>query len=175
LFTFVGILLVFLMEPSFALNGADVAIYNDSIAPSDPTTGEKRSGAWQDGVTAIKNMLTWMGLTYEQITYNDLNYSTQDFSSLYKVMLFPGGVAYWYNYWISLSGKTRIRNFVTNGGGYFGICAGSFFASDVTVWEGIAYDDNSHYNAYGELTGYDLDLFPGTGTGPISEIAPWPT
>jgi len=67
---------------------------------------------------------------------------------LYKVMLFLGGVAYWYNYWISLSGKTRIRNFVTNGGGYCGICAGSFFASDVTVWEAIAYDDNSHCNAY---------------------------
>jgi glutamine amidotransferase-like uncharacterized protein len=156
-------------ETANALNGADVAIYNDSIAPP----GE--SGVWKDGVTAIKNMLTWMGLTYEEITYIDLNYSTQDFSSLYKVVLVPGGYAQWYNYWISKSGKERMRNFVNNGGGYLGICAGAFFASDRTVWEEVLYDDNAGYNAYDELTGYDLDLFPGTATGPINEIADWDT
>jgi len=160
---------------SFALDGADVAIYNDSIAPVDPATGTKRSGVWQDGVTALKCMLTWMGLSYEEITYLDLNNSDQDLSGLYKVLVIPGGFAYWYNYWISLSGKDRIRSFVNNGGGYFGICAGSFFASDRVVWEGITYDDESLYNAYGELTGYDLDLFAGTGTGPVNGIAPWPT
>lgn len=162
-------------EKSFALSGADVAIYNDAIAPVDPETGTERSGVWQDGVAAIKCMLAWMGLSYEEISYEDLNNSSQDFSSLYKVLLFPGGFAYWYNYWISLSGKNRIRNFVSSGGGYFGICAGSFFASDVVAWEGTSYDDESMYNAYGELTGYDLDLFSGTATGPIGGIAPWPT
>ena len=162
-------------DTAFALDGADVAIYNDSIAPVDPVTGATRSGVWQDGVTAIKCMLTWMGLSHEEITYHDLNDSSHDLSSLYRVLLFPGGFAYWYNYWISLSGKDRIRSFVNNGGGYFGICAGSFFASDKVVWEGVTYDDDSFYNAYGELTGYDLDLFKGTGTGPINGIAPWPT
>lgn len=155
------------LKVAYALNGADVALYNDSIAPAG------YEGAWQSGVTAIKNMLTTIGLTYEEITYMDLNYSTQDFSGLYKVILIPGGYAQWYNYWISKAGKERIRNFVRNGGGYFGICAGSFFALDRTVWEGTTYDDNEGYNAYGELTGYDLDLFPGSGTGPMNEIANW--
>lgn len=160
---------VFSLSPvdAGALNAADVALYNDSIAPSG------YAGAWQDGITAIKNMLTTLGITYEEVNYNDLNYSTQDFSSLYKIILIPGGYAQWYNYWISKTGKERIRNFVKNGGGYFGICAGSFFAVDRAVWEGTTYDDNAGYNAYGELTGYDLDLFPGTGTGPINEIADW--
>jgi glutamine amidotransferase-like uncharacterized protein len=152
-----------------ALNGADIALYNDSVAPP----GE--SGTWQDGITAIKNMLTWLDLTYEEIDYDDLSFSTQDFSSLYKVLIFPGGYAHWYNYWISKSGKERIRNFVNSGGGYFGICAGAFFAADRVVWEGVMYDDNWMENEYGELTGYDLNLFPGTGTGPINEIADWDT
>ena len=58
-----------------ALDSADVAIYNDSIAPANPFTGAKRSGVWQDGVTAIKCMLTWMGFSHEEITYHDLNNS----------------------------------------------------------------------------------------------------
>jgi len=158
---------VLIARASFALNGADVAIYNDSIAPSGTSV------VWQDGVTAIKNMLNWMGLTYEDISYEDINGSNQDFSKLYKVLLFPGGFAQWYNYWISKSGKDRIRNFVNKGGGYFGICAGAFFACSRVVWKGQLYDDNAGYNAYGELTGYDLDLFPGTGIGPIDAIARW--
>ena len=154
---------------AFALNGADVAIYNDS------RSGKYMYdyGVWPDGVTAIKNMLTTLGRTYEEISDSDLNYSTQDFSSLYKAVVFPGGYAYWYNYFINKAGKELIRNFVKNGGGYFGICAGAFFASDRIVWEGISYDDYAHTNKYGELTGYDLDLFPGTSTGPINEIANW--
>jgi glutamine amidotransferase-like uncharacterized protein len=162
-------------QTAFALDGADVAIYNDSGAPVDPVTGAKRSGTWQDGITDIKRMLNWMGLSHEEISYGDLNDPSLDLSSFYKVLLFPGGFAYWYNYWISSLGKSRIRNFVNNGGGYFGVCAGSFFASDTVVWEGISYEDRYLYNAYGELTGYDLDLFSGTTTGPINGIAPWPT
>lgn len=154
-------------QAAYALNGADVAIYNDSIAPSG------YSGVWQNGVTAIKNMVANAGLTYEEITYSDLNYSDQNFSSLYRIILIPGGFAKWYNYWISRAGKDRIRNFINNGGGYFGICAGAFFAVDKTIWEGTSYDDGAGYNAYGEWTGYDLDLFQGSGTGPMNAIADW--
>lgn len=161
-------------DTCFALAGAHVAIYNDSGAPADPVTGASRSGAWQDGIAAIKCMLDWMGLSHEEISYHDLNDPSADLLSLYDVLLFPGGFAHWYNYWISSSGKNRIRNFVNNGGGYFGICAGSFFAADTVVWEGIPYGDGYSYNAYGELTGYDLDLFSGTATGPVNGIAPWP-
>jgi glutamine amidotransferase-like uncharacterized protein len=152
----------------YALNGADIALYNDSIAPS------AQSGVWQDGITAIKSMLTTKGFTYEEITYKDLNESTQNFSNLYKVILIPGGYAWWYNYWISNAGKTRIRNFIYGGGGYLGICAGAYFASDTIVFDGVTYGDNAGYNAYGELTGYDLNLFSGTGVGSITEIAKYP-
>lgn len=143
---------------AFALNGADVAIYNDS------RTGKYLYdyGVWPEGVTAIKNMLTTLEKTYEEISDSDLNYSTQDFSSLYKVILFPGGYAAWYNYFINKTGKERIRNFVKKGGGYLGICAGVYFAVDKVEWGGVIYDDE---------TGYDLDLFPGTGVGDLKKIA----
>lgn len=152
-----------------SLDGAAVALYNDENAPPG------RSGAWEYGVIALKNMLDWAGLRYEEIDYNDLNSSPQDFSKLYRVILFPGGNAYWYNYWISLAGKERIRDFVAGGGGYFGICAGAFFACDRIYWEGNYYGDAFMINAYGQLTGYDLDLFPGIGIGPINGIADWQT
>lgn len=152
-------------SPAWALNEAQVAIYNDLSAP----VGQR--GGWQDGLTAIESMLTWAGLTYEEITYNDLNNSTQNFSDLYKVMIFPGGYAYYYNYWISEAGKTRIRNFVSNGGGYLGICAGAYFASDKVTWNGLTYDDSFMTNAYDESTGYDLDLLSGTAIGPLDGIA----
>lgn len=138
-----------------ALNGADIALYNDAIAPY-------YKGVWQDGLTAIRNMLSTLGFTYEEVTYKDLNSSTQDFSRLYKVMLFPGGYAPYYNYWISKNGKDRIRNFVNTGGGYYGICAGAYFAVDRVEWGNRVYDD---------AAGYDLDLFPGTGTGDEEKIA----
>lgn len=156
--------LLSLQGAAVALNGADVALYNDSTAPY-------YKGVWQDGLVAIKNMLTTLDITYEEINYKDINLSNQDFSSLYKIILIPGGYAWYYNYWISKTGKERIRNFVNKGGGYFGICAGAYFAVDRVVWGSKIYDDFVGFNAYGQLTGYDLDLFSGTGTGDEDKIA----
>lgn len=186
------LVVLFPTPEGLALDGADVALYNDSTAPPG------QAGAWQYGITALKNMLNWIGLTCEEINYTHINSSPQNFSGLYKVILFPGGNAYWYNYWISLAGKERIRDFVAGGGGYFGICAGAYFACDRIVWENQTYDDglivagayfagdrtvweNQTYdgafmdNTYGQRTGYDLDLYPGTGIGPINGIADWET
>ncbi|MBI2440601.1 MAG: hypothetical protein HYV35_04435 [Lentisphaerae bacterium] len=141
--------------PSQALHGADVALYNDSTAPY-------YNGAWQDGLTAIRNMLATIGLSYEEINYWDLDTSFQDFSSLYKIILMPGGYAPYYNYWINRTGKDRIRAFVQSGGAYFGICAGAYFACDTVTWGDTVYDDDA---------GYDLDLFPGSAMGDIGSIA----
>ena len=137
---------------------ADIALYNDAAKP------EAVRGAWQDGVTAIRHMLTAAGLTYEEVDYDDLNASSEALLHRYKVILFPGGYARWYSAWLDGVGKKRIRRFVENGGGYLGICAGAFFACDRISWQGTNYDDSA---------GYDLDLFPGQGTGPITDIADW--
>ena len=60
-----GFFSIFSAKATAALNGADVAIYTD--------LSTSYSGVWHDGLTAIKQMLKWMGVTYEEIDYSDLN------------------------------------------------------------------------------------------------------
>ena len=146
----VGLLLA-LLSPCYALDGADVALYTDD-----------GDGAWPEGVIAITNMLNTLGYTHECIAATDLNFSNQDFSDLYSMILFPGGFAYYYNIDILKAGKQRIRRFLKQGGGYMGICAGSFFACDSIVWTNEPSDETWLYN---------LDILDGVGTGPIDEIA----
>lgn len=55
----------------------------------------------------------------------------------------------------------NIRAFVSSGGGFIGVCAGSFYASDQIEWEGFDYN-------------YPLDLFSGWDRGPLDDIAEWP-
>ena len=147
---------------AMALNGADVMLYSDPSRMTPIPT----NGAWQDGITAVTNMLKAVGLTYELVDFDNLNSSTQEFVGLYKAIFFAGGYAAYYNDAINLTGKTRIRDFVANGGGYYGICAGAFFACDRIEWEGVTYDDLGG-------AGYTLDLFQGQGFGPITAIADW--
>jgi glutamine amidotransferase-like uncharacterized protein len=83
--------------------------------------------------------------------------TTQNFG----VAAFPGGTVGGYSY--GLSGyETAILDFVYQGGSYYGVCAGAYYASAYMVWNGSNY--------YVPLLGF----FPGTDTGPLTEIAPWP-
>ena len=79
----------------------------------------------------------------------------------FDLFVVPGGYAADYNDALGLEGLTDIREFVSNGGAFFGVCAGAYFACDNILWEGAPIE-------------YNLDLFEGTGTGAIDSIAPWP-
>ena len=83
--------------------------------------------------------------------------TTQNF----QVVAFPGGTAGGYS-WGLWGYEDAILDFVCQGGGYYGVCAGAYYASATMVWEGYPY--------YAPLLG----LFPGTDTGPLTEIAEWP-
>lgn len=79
----------------------------------------------------------------------------------FKAVAFPGGTVGGYAY--GLAGyETSILNFVFQGGGYYGVCAGAYYASAYMVWDGANYNVPL------------LGLFPGTDTGPLTEITPWP-
>ncbi len=78
----------------------------------------------------------------------------------FKVVTFPGGDAYGYK--MGLSGyESNIRNFISAGGSYYGICAGAFYAASTVVWSG-------------KSTTYPLAIFSGKETGPITDIIAWP-
>ncbi len=135
-------------QTSFALDGADIAVYTDN-----------GTGAWEDGIVAFENFLDWKGISHERITAADIN--STDLRPLYQAIYFPGGYAWYYKIAISETGLQNIRDLVSSGGGYIGICAGAYFASDSVYWE----EDG--------LLDYPLDLFDGTARGAIDAIAPW--
>ncbi|MEI6056995.1 MAG: BPL-N domain-containing protein [Lentisphaerota bacterium] len=84
--------------------------------------------------------------------------TTQDF----KVVTFPGGTVAGYS--DGLWGHEKaILDFVFQGGSYYGVCGGAYYASRQMIWEGVPYYD-------GPLLG----LFAGTDNGPLTEIATWP-
>lgn len=150
-----GILM--LPTPSPALEGADVAVYND--------TAFEGGGAWSQGLTAIKSMLDQYGYSHEDITPTDLNNIT-DLNSLYSVIIFGGGWAGGYNTYINESGFANLRSFIANGGGFFGICAGAYFASDVVSWK-------EDFDTTAAVYDYSSDLFPGLAKGAVLGIIGW--
>ena len=156
----VGVLfLLGAQEPSVEdtdLSNVDVAYYN----------GE---GAWGITETILSNMTKWMGCSFATVRGQDIQDGCLDD---YDVLMWPGGhyPAYWDE--VGIEGKAEIQEFVSEGGGYLGICAGAYYAADYMVW----MDDNSFpppdYKVEGDEL--NLDLFPGVAWGPIFEIADRP-
>ena len=90
----------------------------------------------------------------------------ENFNKLYDlfkfdIIVFPGGRADHMIMGLSREQISTIREYVSQGGSYMGICAGAYFASNYTVWDGVKYGDES---------GYVLDLYYGEAVGPIKEI-----
>ncbi len=77
------------------------------------------------------------------------------------VILVGGGWAHAQRESLGATGVRHLREFVLQGGGYLGICAGSYLAADDVIWEGIHI-------------AYPLNLFDGFAIGPLDDIAPWP-
>jgi glutamine amidotransferase-like uncharacterized protein len=153
LLTFVSVLLLLampriqLVTPVAAAEGRPkVALYNDA-------------GVWGSGLLCLRYMFKSMNASVTFVTASDIkNGILKDFD----LLVIPGGSdADLYNSSLGVDGASEIRDFVSNGGAFIGICAGAYFACDYIVWEGTRYS-------------YPMGLFPGHGDGPIDEIAPWP-
>ncbi len=125
---------------------ADVAIYADT-------------GTWRDGITALRQFLSWKGLTYQLIYAHQINKTLN--LNRFKIIIFPGGYAAPYNSMLDTNGLKKIRKFIATGHAYLGICAGAYFAADKIIWQDTIYN-------------YKLKLFHGFAIGPVPELAPWP-
>jgi len=152
LLTFISVILLLaipkiqLITPIAAAEGTPkVALYNDE-------------GVWLEGVSSIRCMFEWMNASVTYVNASDIkNGILEDFD----LLCIPGGWSWDYYRSLGTLGESKILDFVSNGGGYIGICAGAYFACDYIVWEGNRYN-------------YPLGLFPGHGDGPL-EAVPWPT
>lgn len=137
------------------LIGEKVAVYNST-------------GAWQNSVIMIQNMLEWIGCISVNVSAQDIQAGCLE---EFDILIWPGGdyVSYW---GMGLEGKAAVQKFISNGGGYLGICAGAYYAADYMVW----MDDGNYpppdYKVEGDEL--NLDLFEGVAWGPIFDLAARP-
>ena len=126
-------------------------------------------GAWSADDIIIPNLVAWMGCEFTTLRGSDIQAGAL---TDVDVLIWPGGhyPAYWEE--VGLEGKTQIQEFVANGGGYFGICAGAYYACDYMVWMDDPAFPPPDYKVEGDEL--NLDLFPGVAWGPIFEIADRP-
>ena len=116
-------------------------------------------GTDEEHIRATKNMFQWMDCTVQLVKADYIN--NENLGS-FNILCIPGGNMYQYAQDISSEGKEKIRDFISDGGGYIGICGGAYFASEKVVWQG------------NRLPMIPLGIFPGTAKGPIDEIVPYP-
>lgn len=147
-----------------ALTVRDIGIYNDTNETLSP-----EGGAFPALVTALSSLATAKGYTWEYIDADDVN--NNDLSQYYKMLWFPGGWAGGYNEYIDETGYQNIRDFISSGGSYMGMCAGSFFVCDFVYWRENFDEVDTPQNIYD----YPLDLWPGIADGAILDFQPWDT
>ncbi|NHJ14484.1 MAG: hypothetical protein EAX95_12465 [Candidatus Thorarchaeota archaeon] len=130
------------------LDGINVAVYLDE-------------GALASSAFALINMFEWMNATAEYIDAEEIQADALD---NYDIVAFPGGSTYHYNLQLEALGRTKIKDFVANGGSYFGICGGSMLGTHTT---GLGLF-NGFYS--GSIWGTDIYLMDlavnRTSTGP---------
>ena len=120
-------------------------------------------GVWDECNTSTQDMLNDLNCNYtilnkDSVLNGNLN--------RYDLFIMPGGDMWIYKDSLSLTGMNKIKEFVSNGGGYIGICGGAYFAASTIVWRGWADEDRRYFTIKG------LGLFSGTADGPIESFAP---
>lgn len=84
-------------------------------------------GVLGSSALALEFMFLWMNATVDFVTETQiLNGSLNNFD----ILVMPGGSAFEYSNHLGIEGFEIVREFVGNGGSYFGICGGSFFATN---------------------------------------------
>ncbi|TFG31198.1 hypothetical protein EU527_13050 [Candidatus Thorarchaeota archaeon] len=137
------------------LMGIKVAVY-DGGSSSDSTDPRESSMA------ALFWMFRWMNATVEIVNSSAIKAGVLEG---FQIIAVPGGYAYDYYIDLGYSGAKAIQDFVSEGGAYWGTCAGAYYACHEFKWT-----ENGRTGIYH----YGLDLFPGRGVGPIAGIADWP-
>jgi glutamine amidotransferase-like uncharacterized protein len=116
-------------------------------------------GAWSGLLPAVARGIEFSGNVPLAIRFQEIKDERLTLSN-FKVVTFPGGYAYGYK--TGLAGyETNIRNFISSGGSYYGICAGSFYAPTNITWSGHNYT-------------YPLQIYSGKDIGPVDDIIAWP-
>jgi glutamine amidotransferase-like uncharacterized protein len=124
---------------------ADIGVYADG-------------GVWHTGARALVEALESAGVPCRVLDHSLL---TPEGLRGLKVVVVPGGDAYYEELGAGRRGITAIREFVKGGGSYLGICAGAYLASAEVLWENGRYP-------------YMLGLFNGLADDSVPGTPDWP-
>jgi len=116
---------------------------------------------------AVEKMFEYMNFTVETVSGNEIKSGALDD---FDILVCPGGSGSPFDD-LGMNGINRIRDFIENGGGYLGICAGALYASDYFVWKGVPSFEPPFDEDIVMGTNMNFDLFPGVGYFPIEEIS----
>jgi glutamine amidotransferase PdxT len=92
------------------------------------------TGTTSGSVAGYKKILGDLKLTYATATSSQLNGMSQKALSAYKLLIVPGGNAITISRYLSSTAKTNVKNAITGGLHYLGVCAGAFFAGHSGVY-----------------------------------------
>ena len=145
---------------------SDQVNINLPLAEKDTTRKVVRSaaiyagkGTWNESVVALENLFRW--LNYSVVLVDGAFIMDRGLEN-FSIFCVPGGDMYEYSVEITPNGIRIIQGFIGRGGGYLGICGGSYFAAEKVVWMDRQLPMNS------------LGFFKGTAEGPINQIVPYP-
>jgi glutamine amidotransferase-like uncharacterized protein len=131
----------------------------DTLPDSFIQKGDKKKialyigkGTWSYGKTHLKRFFLKYKHSYEVITAKEIIQGKLNFAN-YRVIVMPGGKSWKYIEELGPQGAQIIKNFVDQGGGYFGICAGAYYA--VSHRQGPSKNPESY--GIGLLRGIALD------------------
>lgn len=116
-------------------------------------------GAWPEGLRALRETYQTGGLNVVQTSGGGAQLSPQ--LDVADAVVIGGGWAPDQTKGFGEAGLRRLKHYVQSGGGYVGICAGAYLASQTVRWENQSYQ-------------YPLALFNGTAEGPRPGLVPWP-
>jgi glutamine amidotransferase-like uncharacterized protein len=133
----------------------NVAVYSDR-------------GALEDSTLALNAMFSWMNATVGYVNSTEIKNGILD---EYDLLAFPGGATGTYAVYLGVDGMEAIRQFVANGGSYFGICGGSLLGTSgrLGLFNGSYVSNNPGYALGTYLTEMTVNL---NSTGPMLSDLP---
>jgi len=123
---------------------------HDAAKVAVVSTHISSGGAWAGLLPGIYRSIEYAGYVPLAIRFDEIN-DGQLTTSNFSAAVFPGG--YSYGYKRGIDDWQDILDYVAAGGSYYGVCAGSFYASEEIEWDGKWYDY--------------MPLFEGQDRGPL--------
>ena len=127
------------------------------------------SGAGPYGSGSLLHFFDWAGCVNTNVSGQDIIDGCLD---NFDVLCWPGGD--YPSFWTEMGsdGKIAVQDFIQNGGGYLGVCAGAYYACDYIVWMDDPAFPAPDFKVEGDEL--NLDLCDAVAWGPIFEIVPRP-